>query len=205
MLFRHRDHAAIEAGEVTLTVRAWRRPQARVGGSYRLHARGVVVVDEVTRLPAGALTAADAAASGHESVAALLAELEDARRGGPAVGELTRVRFHYEPQPDRRAELAADDGLDRAALEVLAARVEGMDRRSRHGRWTLETLHLIEERPRVVASRLASALGRETAPFKADVRKLKRLGLTVSHEVGYELSPRGAALLRYLRARASSR
>ena len=37
---------------------------------------------------------------------------------------------------------------------------------------------------------------RETPPFKADVRKLKRLGLTVSHDTGYELSPRGRALLR---------
>jgi hypothetical protein len=47
----------------------------------------------------------------------------------------------------------------------------------------------------VAASRLAKALDRETAPFKADVRKLKRLGLTVSYEVGYDLSPRGRAFL----------
>jgi hypothetical protein len=31
--------------------------------------------------------------------------------------------------------------------------------------------------------------------FKRDVRKLKELGLTESLEVGYRLSPRGAALL----------
>jgi hypothetical protein len=31
--------------------------------------------------------------------------------------------------------------------------------------------------------------------FKANVRKLKSLGLTVSLEVGYRLSPRGRALL----------
>ena len=36
-------------------------------------------------------------------------------------------------------------------------------------------------------------MGRETAPFKADVRKLKELGLTESLEVGYRLSPRGRA------------
>ena len=35
-------------------------------------------------------------------------------------------------------------------------------------------------------------------PFKVDVRKLKRLGLTQSFEVGYELSPRGRALLERL-------
>ena len=34
-------------------------------------------------------------------------------------------------------------------------------------------------------------VGRETAPFKLDVRKLKNLGLTLSLDVGYRLSPRG--------------
>ena len=36
---------------------------------------------------------------------------------------------------------------------------------------------------------------RERLPFKADVRKLKNLGLTISLGVGYELSPRGQAYL----------
>jgi hypothetical protein len=40
-------------------------------------------------------------------------------------------------------------------------------------------------------------VGRETAPFKLDVRKLKNLGLTTSHRIGYELSPRGAAYLAF--------
>ena len=38
-------------------------------------------------------------------------------------------------------------------------------------------------------------VGRETAPFKIDVRKLKNLGLTRSFPVGYEVSPRGLAYL----------
>jgi hypothetical protein len=39
-------------------------------------------------------------------------------------------------------------------------------------------------------------MGRETKPFKADVRKLKELGLTESLEVGYRLSPRGKTVTR---------
>lgn len=35
----------------------------------------------------------------------------------------------------------------------------------------------------------------EQRPFKANVRKLKELGLTESLEVGYRLSARGRALL----------
>ena len=38
--------------------------------------------------------------------------------------------------------------------------------------------------------------GRETQPFKTDVRKLKNLGLTLSFNPGYTLSPRGEAYLR---------
>jgi hypothetical protein len=39
-------------------------------------------------------------------------------------------------------------------------------------------------------------LGRERLEFKRDVRKLKELGLTLSLEVGYELSPRGRSWVR---------
>lgn len=62
--------------------------------------------------------------------------------------------------------------------------------------WTAETLSTIEETPRTAASKLAAKLGRETARFKADVVKLKQLGLTQSFEVGYEISPRGKAYLK---------
>src|SRR5262249_59675311 len=71
-------------------------------------------------------------------------------------------------------------------------------RLDRLGAWTVPTLRLIGRRPRVAASVLAASLGRERDPFKVDVRKLKRLGLTQSFEVGYELSPRGRALLARL-------
>ena len=56
-------------------------------------------------------------------------------------------------------------------------------------------LGVIAERPATRAPDLAVELGRETAPFKADVRKLKELGLTESLERGYRLSPRGRAYL----------
>ena len=61
-------------------------------------------------------------------------------------------------------------------------------------------MRLIAENPHVRAPDLAASVGRETAPFKNDVRKLKALGLTISHSPGYELSPRGHALLRRLDA-----
>ncbi len=61
-------------------------------------------------------------------------------------------------------------------------------------------LRLIADRPGVRAPDLAASTGRETAPFKVDVRKLKELGLTESLQVGYRISPRGRAVLGRLDA-----
>ncbi|CAN5758193.1 hypothetical protein BH20ACT23_BH20ACT23_17740 [soil metagenome] len=63
---------------------------------------------------------------------------------------------------------------------------------------------MIRDNPAVRAADLAVTLGRETQPFKRDVRKLKELGLTESLEVGYRLSPRGRFLLERLDEGSSS-
>jgi hypothetical protein len=105
-----------------------------------------------------------------------------------------RVAFRYVGEQDADP----DDGADLSAAEVeaLVDRLDRIDRRSGHGPWTWRTLALIRDQPRRRAAELASSLGRETPSFKADVRKLKALGLTRSREVGYELSPRGRLVMR---------
>ena len=54
---------------------------------------------------------------------------------------------------------------------------------------------MIRNHPGIVSGELARMTGYEQKWFKPQVRKLKNLGLTISLEVGYKLSPRGAALL----------
>ena len=65
-----------------------------------------------------------------------------------------------------------------------------------HGPWTFAVLETIVNRPATRAAELAAAFGRDLQPFKTDVRKLKNLGLTLSLERGYRLSPRGEAYYR---------
>ena len=65
-------------------------------------------------------------------------------------------------------------------MAELDRRLERLDRASQHGPWTTEVLRAIAERPAVRAPDLAASFGRETLPFKLDVRKLKALGLTLS-------------------------
>ena len=79
-------------------------------------------------------------------------------------------------------------------MAALDARLERLDRASGEGAWTMATLDLIRTHPQRRAPDLAEMVGRETAPFKLDVRKLKAMGLTRSFAVGYEISPRGHGL-----------
>jgi hypothetical protein len=76
-----------------------------------------------------------------------------------------------------------------------------MDSASSRGPWTGAVLALIADRPGTVSTVLAEAIGWERQDFKLHVRRLKELGLTVSLDVGYRLSPRGESYLNCLRTR----
>ena len=58
-------------------------------------------------------------------------------------------------------------------------------------------LALTADRPGIVSTVLAEAMGWERQDFKLRVRRLKELGLTLSLDVGYRLSPRGKSYLNY--------
>jgi hypothetical protein len=103
-----------------------------------------------------------------------------------------RVELHHGGDGDR-VPIALDAHLTPEQIAHLCQRLARFDAK---GKWTLQTLKLISRRPKVAASKLAASLKRETEPFKVDVRKLKKLGLTESYEVGYGLSVRGRAFLR---------
>ena len=143
--------------------------------------------------------AADAARAGHASLDELFAELDE--RGD---AQIWRIELHWAGEDPRRA-LREQADLDGAELERLRDRLGRLDRASRHGPWTRQTLELIARQPEVRAADLAASIGREKLPFKRDVRKLKELGLTESLLVGYRLSPRGRALLESLGADGAPR
>jgi hypothetical protein len=186
MLFRQDTLRRIEAGEVTLAFRRWRRPTVKAGGTLRTRA-GVLAIDSVERVEEDAISDADALRAGAPDRSALLAGLRPE-------GTLYRIEFRLEG-PDPRIALRARADLDRAERAAIDARLAHLDAASRHGPWTRRVLELIADRPATLAAELAGELGREKAPFKADVRKLKELGLTESLEKGYRLSPRGRAYL----------
>jgi hypothetical protein len=189
VLFERRFWAGIADGTITCTFRRWKRPQVVAGRRYRT-AGGIVEVTAADVVTADDITGADARASGYPSAASLLADPR-----GDAALPIRRIRFHVVNEADPRATLAASTELDEVEVAAITARLARLDRASTHGPWTRATLELIAERPAVRAGDLADAMGRERLAFKADVRKLKNLGLTESLPVGYRLSPRGRAYL----------
>lgn len=193
MLLEKRARDGILDGSVTVLVRRWRSPQVVAGRVYRT-AAGLVAVDEVTVVDPAALTDADAAPAGYGSADELRADLRGTE-GAPVY--LLRVRPADGPDP--RSVLAATDELTEADVAELDRRLDRLDRAAADGPWTRSVLAAIRDDPGRRAGDLAAAAGREMLPYKADVRKLKALGLTLSLSVGYRLSPRGEAYLRATR------
>jgi hypothetical protein len=190
MLFRPATLRGIADGSVTAAFRRWDRPRVRPGGRQRTPV-GVVAFDRVEQVARESLTETDARSAGLAGLDELLA-LVDRRPSGT----IYRVDLRL-AGPDPRVALRESVPAAEQVEEVVR-RLERLDRASRHGPWTAATLRSIAEAPGVRAADLAAALGRERAPFKLDVRKLKELGLTESLSPGYRLSRRGRAALAAL-------
>ena len=92
MQFAREIHDGIAAGAVTLTVRLWSRPQAKVGGRYRVGDVTVEVVD-MELVPFGAITETDVVRTGSRDRAALRAI---AAHAGPIDDDtlVYRIEFH---------------------------------------------------------------------------------------------------------------
>jgi hypothetical protein len=188
MLFQRRFHERIRSGEIRCTLRIWQRPHAKIGGRYALGA-GAIVVDRMNEARVEDITPELARRCGFAS---LVDALKTAKHG--AGERVFVIDFHYDDEACARPKVATGV-VSMDELMELAERLEAMDRRSRSGPWTQPTLRAIEARPGVLAAKLAESLGRPRDELKRDVRKLKKLGLTFSLEVGYRLTPKGEALL----------
>lgn len=187
MLIRRDVLDRIVAGEVDLVFRRQRRPTVKTGGTLKT-AVGVLDIVSIEPVALAALTVSDARRAGYSDVDRLRADLTQKPEG-----EFYRVTVRFAGD-DPRIALREDDDLSDDDVSLLAAKLDRYDAGVR-GPWTRRFLQLIAAHPHVRAPDLASSIGWETKPFKESVRKLKALGLTISHSPGYELSPRGRAFV----------
>jgi len=183
----------IARGEITLAFRRWQRPTVKTGGTLLTRA-GQLEIKSVDTVRADSITSAEARSAGFDSREELLAELD--RRGD---GEIYRIAFGSLNADPRIALREAPP--DETQIATLRAKLARLDAASPIGAWTRKTLEVIRDHPAVRAGDICKLVGQDRATFKPNVRKLKAVGLTISLEVGYRLSPRGEELLRRLRER----
>jgi hypothetical protein len=191
MLFAGSDTKGVAEGKITVAYRRWAEPRVVAGRIYRTNA-GRIEIESIKEVNPDLIADNDA-----DLDRADRSNAKDVRRRlrGDESLPTFLIRFHLVEGPDPREELASSAELTPADLEELQEKLASLDEFGRHGAWTDQTLKLIQAHPGVRAADLAAQLERDTAGFKIDVRKLKNLGLTYSLEIGYELSPRGAAYL----------
>ncbi len=192
MLLKQRVLQGIAQGRITLAFRRWKRPTVKAGGRLRT-AIGVLAIESVDVVAEDRISKRDALCAGYTSREELLAYLAARKEG-----KTYRIALRYVGNDPRR-QLREQDDMTDEELDDLKARLARLDARSRQGPWTAGTLAAIASSPGRRAAELAEATGMETARFKANVRKLKELGLTESLEVGYRLSPRGEVVFRRMR------
>ncbi len=184
----------IVAGEIDTLFRRQKRPTVKSGGTLRTQA-GMLEIVRVDRIELSDVTAREAQRAGFDSVTEAIDELTQ-----KPDGDFYRVRVRV-GGVDPRVELRERSELTIDELDEVRTRLVRLDTRSPRGAWTQRFLTMLAEQPHTRAPDLAASIGWETKPFKDNVRKLKELGLTISHSPGYELSPRGHTVLADLRRR----
>ncbi|BBY84087.1 hypothetical protein H7I53_18795 [Mycolicibacterium pulveris] len=191
MLLTRDTAEAIANGTITVVLRRWDAPRVKPGRTQRTLA-GTIRVDDVIEYPGDyRVTAAQARAAGYPDAEAAQKDLD--RRSA----KHTYVIAVSYLGPDERPDLAADDQLSDADVAAITARLDRWDAATHP--WTRQYLKMIAANEAVRAPDLAARVGLDVPRFKRRVRQLKGLGLTISLDVGYRLSPRGHAYLRLVR------
>jgi hypothetical protein len=188
MLFKQKDLDGIKAGKITLSFRNWKKLSVNEGSTIKTSV-GIIKIGAITEIKYEEITDEDAKAAGFSGASALIGLLKSQKDGN-----IYKIAVSYLSE-DPRIQLRAQAEIDEAEFSEIQAALDNLDKYSKVGKWTVKTLLGIRENPRLRAADLALKLKKEKEWLKLNVRKLKALGLTISHEPGYSLSPRGEAYL----------
>lgn len=191
MLFKNDILQQIGNGTVTTAYRRWAKPSVKAGNTL-MTAVGVLKITSVKEIAYESITDKDIQKTGLKSRAQLDKELAFNKDG-----TLYKISFKLHSE-DPRLALREETGISNEEFEQLKAKLEKMDKTSKHGPWTLQVLKLIDKHPGKHAIYFSEKLGMEKDWLKLHIRKLKNLGLTISLPVGYEIAPRGAQFMKMM-------
>lgn len=189
MLFNQKHLKGIKDGNVTLAFRKWKKPSVKQGSIMKT-AVGQIEIVAIAVIQVRQITSQDARKAGFRSRDELLKLLESIQEGN-----IYKIKVAYH-SPDPRIDLRNQTDITDEEFERIKAKLERLDKYSKEGNWTHSTLVAIQKNPKLKAAGLAQLLSKEKDWLKINIRKLKNLGLTISHDPGYEISPLGRAYLK---------
>lgn len=191
MLFKEKHLQGIRSGEISLAFRKWKKPAVKTGSLVKTSI-GLVEIKAVSEIDASEIEIVDAINAGFASLDELLQLLNKTEQG-----IIYKIHVDYFDE-DPRIALRENINPENVELKEITSKLERLDRYSKRGNWTLEILKLIHQNPTLRAADLAQRTKWEKEWLKLNIRKLKNIGLTISHEVGYSISPLGEKYLKWL-------
>ena len=189
MIFKLSHLEGIKAGKITLAFRKWKKPTVRKGSRIKT-AIAVIEISDISEISLGEITNRDAVKAGFESLEKLLETLNTINEG-----TIYKIEVRYYSE-DPRIALREHTALSEKDFQLVKTKLERLDKYSKEGTWTLVVLKAIHDNPKLRAADLAVKMNKEKDGLKINIRKLKNLGLTISHEVGYTISPLGEIVLK---------
>ncbi|RKE41767.1 hypothetical protein [Sphingobacterium detergens] len=191
MLFKEIHLAGIKSGKITLAFRQWKQAAVKSGTLLKTSV-GLVEIGAIETVDESAITDQEAVSAGFKDKNQLLKSF---RQQYLATIFRIAVRYHSE---DPRVKLREGTELSEEQFVQLKIKIARLDTFSKQGPWTRLILSTIRENPNLHAIGIARLLGFEKEWLKLNIRKLKNLGLTISHTVGYEISPLGEQFIQLL-------
>jgi hypothetical protein len=188
MLFKTKFSALIKAKKIETAIRKWTKPTVKENGTLITPA-GQLRITSVKKISYNEITDNEIIQAGYSGRGELDAELSHKN-----TGEIYKITFRLEGE-DPRIELRQNSNITPDELATLQKKLQALEARTMVKGWSMRILEAVNNLPGLYAIQYANKLGYEKMWFKLQIRKLKNLGLTISLENGYEISPRGKAFL----------
>ena len=192
MLFKIKDLQRIKSGAISLAYRKWKKPSVKKGTLLKT-AIGQVEILNISPIDLESISNTDAIKAGYEDLEELIATLNKRKEG-----ILYKINLQYH-SPDPRIKIREQTSLNEDEIQFILEKLARLDKYSKSGEWTTRVLTAIAQNPQLRALDLAKKLNVEKDWLKPNVRKLKNIGLTISHGVGYSLSPLGFLIFNKLK------
>ena len=189
MIFKLSHLEGIKAGKITLAFRKWKKPTVRKGSLIKTEIAVVEIVD-VCEAQLHDISNSYAVNAGFDILKNLIKAIDSVQDG-----TLYKIKVRYYSE-DPRIALREHTAVPEHDFQLLKKKLERLDNHSTMGPWTLTVLKAIGDNPKLRAADLAKKLDMQKDELKINIRKLKNLGITISHEVGYTISPLGEFFLR---------